>query len=373
VAAGLVLVLGSAMVLTPWGGGSRVAFADVIEQVNQVQAMKCKMSLDVEVPGQARTRTEMDMLMTASGVAIVSTPDMKVINNPKEGKMLMLMEKSKEAMLLDIKRDNPPASGGTVKGAPNLLQLFRGMTPAGSTVLGEKDIGGVKARGFRREKDRSIVEVWADVKTERPVLVTIAVDDPKLPSALYTFKDFDWKPVIEETEEALKVPEGYTVVNSTFDLSQLAEHDVLGMLAQLAEFNHGVLPDHIDMRSATYLAGKYGGELAAARGVADKELQQEFMMKMVPVGRAWAYMANPTNGSDWYYNGAGARIGDKGRSVVWYRPVAEAGKPRMWRVIDADLSIHEQADAPAGGEMVTIDVKSMMGVPAGGTSNPQLP
>ena len=67
----------------------------------------------------------------------------------------------------------------------------------------------------------------------------------------------------------------------------------------------------------------------------------------MPLARGWAFMGAVKNGTDWTYGGAGAKWGEKGKAVLWYKPVGEG-----WRVFDADGTVHAATAEPSGGTLV---------------------
>jgi hypothetical protein len=346
VAAALAVVVGGAVVLAPWSGGVRVAFADVVEQVKAAHLVRCKVDMVVDVPGQKETKATLDMLMSEDGLANMSLGKTRTVVDGT-GRMMVIDDAHKQVIVMDRTGEKAGAA------APNLLTQFKEMNGEGK-ALGEKEIGGRKAKGFLVEKGKKSFEVWADEGTEKPVLVVMKVEEAMGPAVQFTFREFEWDPKDVATLTKFEVPAGYREVKSTMDMSALEEKDVLEMLPILGGFNEGVLPEKVDT----------GSVLAEVRGWAEKQLegantqeaQESLMKQMMPVGRAWAYMGDASKGKEWTYAGGGVKVGEK-KAVLWYRPAGKEG----WRVIDADGTVHEEREKPAGGEKVEMNVGALMG------------
>ena len=73
-----------------------------------------------------------------------------------------------------------------------------------------------------------------------------------------------------------------------------------------------------------------------------KAMGSSSSMRMVfAVSRGLGFMT-PAVGADWHYAGAGVRLHQPERAVLWYKPAGTT----TYRVIHADLSV--TADVPAG-------------------------
>jgi hypothetical protein len=365
IAAGLVLAAGAAALLTPWSGGTRVALADVIEQVKQAQAVKCTVTGKVQIQNREVRADTMEMLMVDPGISITTAPGMKLMMDAKKGKMIVLSPEQKLATVIDITKSPAQAK----QAVPNVLEYFKRMTPEGSKPLGEKEIENVKARGFRADKDGAKMEVWADEKTEKPVLVVMTIKSGGfLPAGTFTFSDFDWNPTVDPDDVAMKIPADYRVSNTAMDLSNVGDADITKMLQSLAGYNDGVLPESIDQSGALKVVlPHFAKNKTVVQGdrEAMQKMQQEIMEALMPVSRAWSFMMDSTKGTDWAYAGAGVRTSEKGYPVLWYKPAGATGK---WRVFDADGVIHDVGAAPEGGTPLKMTIPGgLPSAPVGGT------
>jgi hypothetical protein len=361
VAAGIGMLLSGASLWLVWGG-TRVAFADVVEKVKETQAVRCH--VEMEIPGQKPVSEE--MLMVDPGWA-VTEPEMgsgsKMIINHQQHKMLMLMggpgsgrTGSKMAISYDMAK--LPAS----KQTPSLLEEFKDVEGKDSKPLGEKEIDGVKVRGFDIVKPHQEMEVWADVKTERPVLVTMKMSVPMFQAGAlrYTFSDFDWKPEYDPGELSFAIPPGYVEQKIQADMSEPTEADVVAMLKLESEMNDGLFPSGLGMKELMPILAKLK---PLVHKMTDKEktaVMTELMGKIMPISRGWGYMMRPAKGSGWMYAGENVAAGEKGRIILWYKTAAGG-----LRAFDADFAVHDvkEAELPANGQAVKLEMFPTGGVP----------
>jgi hypothetical protein len=344
VAAALAVAVGAGALVMPWGGGARVAFADVVEQVKAAKVVTCKVDMEVTMPGEAAKTVTLDMVMGENGVASMSLGKTRTVVEESTGRTMVIDDARKQVTVLDLKK-------GAGTRAPNLLTAFKTMTGTGKP-LGEHVVAGKKAKGFLVEQGRKTFEVWADEATEKPVRVEMRVKEPSMPELHFVFREFDWDPS-QAAAVTFEAPAGYKEVKATMDMSGVEEKDLVAMLKAEASFNGGVLPEKVDMGSVLVLLRKWAEAHGGAGGAA---AQEALMQEVMPVSRGWAFMGDPSKGGEWTYAGAGVKIGEK-KAVLWYRvPGTET-----WRVIDADGEVHGEQEKPAGGEKVEVDVKGMMG------------
>jgi hypothetical protein len=378
VAAGVGLLLSGASLWLVWGGGggARVAFADVLEQVKQAQALRCHVVTSVPNAAPGGHEVSQEMLMVDPGWIVVEEAvhagagptaekelgTVRVVMNRTQGKMLMLthilpqgvddqgkhstVPGSKQAMLVDMTNLSPE------KQMPSLLDQFKNTDAKDSKTLGEKEIDGVKTKGFELVKEKMTMDVWADEKTDHPVLAVIKMDFPTLGSFQYTFTDFDWKPDYDPSELSFDPPAGYTLQKTHMNASEPTEADVGPMLKMLAEFNGGTFPPGIGMADLSRLLEKWS---KANRDARKAPMPTEMMQKMMVASRGWIYISHPIHGSDWQYAGDGITAGEKNHIILWYKP---AGTPTTWRAFDADFTAHDvkESDLPPNGHPVQLDL-----------------
>ncbi len=385
-----VLVTGGALWLV-WGRGAQVGFADVLTQIKQAQALRCHMA--AEFQSSKFKPTSMDLLIVEPGWIVADGkqggPSFHMVVNGAQGKMLMLMGSAASpgtAIVMDMEKipqDQRP---------PNILDEFKQTNSKDSKPLGEKEIAGVKTRGFEVVKQNADMQIWADEKTELPVWVTMKTTSPTMMGSMVTtFSNFDWNPTYQASELSFAIPAGYVEqkigVDASFpaganavatdqlpqaflvDASDPMEADVVVMLKSLADLNDGVFPPGMGLKDLIPTLAKK----AASRGAAATDqaaAQKEILDKVMPMARGWGYMMRSAIGTNWMYASNGAHAGEKGRVILWYKP-AKGGL----RAFDADFAVHDVKDAelPAGGKPVNLDFGSAMGGPPAATQSGEAP
>jgi hypothetical protein len=268
----------------------------------------------------------------------------------------------------------PAAAPGMSPAAPgvNILDSFRKFDPKASRPLGDMQIDGKPARGFEITQGEQRMKVWADLKTELPVRIEMVGTNTVMPDAKTTLTDFDWNPTVTPEEIALEIPRDYAVVNAHMDVSKPTEADIPKMLSAWIELNGGKFPESLTFEgyiqlSASDMARRQVAETAGMTAEQKSQWLQkmtsEMINKMMPLSRGITYIGDPANGSDWRYAGSGVKVGTKGQAVLWYKPA----KATAWRIFDADLTVHEAIEAPAGGTPVSLSTKDMRQNPLGDT------
>ena len=151
--------------------------------------------------------------------------------------------------------------------------------------------------------------------------------------------DFRINVELDESLFSMDVPEGYTVGNTSVDLSkEPTAQDLVKALRLVAESGDGKFPASLrkedDLFNALLTAIYEKQGEAAARKAA---------VQIAPkIARGIEFLHTQlARESDWHYAGKGVTIDTPDRPICWYRPEASV----MYTVIYADLSIKQ---VPAG-------------------------
>jgi len=293
--------------------------------------VRYKSVITVDMPGGKSHTTNATTLITRNRMR-QEMPGMVQLMDLEKGEMLMLQTSEKTGMRVTMK--NMPAREGQ-PGTMNLLEQFRLMKPDQAKSLGLKTIGGRELRGFVVEQPGNTMTVWADPKTQEPVRIEAKINMPSVPSSTAVMTDFEWDVPVDPAKMSLDGPEGYTIQTMTVDASPPGETDLVEGLRAFAELSGGEFPESFDMAGI----GKAVGKSAPKKPQTPKDLEA-FKAERVPVimkvSRAIAFMTS-ANGDEWHYAGAGAKPGEAGRAVMWYKPKGAAN----FRVIDADLTVRD--------------------------------
>ena len=239
IAAGIIIVGIVAIALKVFTGTNTitsVAFGDVL---NMIHTSKYTFDITNMDGGQQDEPTE--MMINKSGILRWDITNnfggTSFIINLNTGDRLILLHGPKIA----ADRDTVPGSENMEEPNPfdmlaNPVENLWNLQDGTETSLGEKEIDGQSAVGFRVKKDEedytSEINVWANRKTGIPIRVEIKYYDPQNPSEalIMVMSNFNLNVQLDEKLFSMKPPEGYTLANQkleeiveTTDSSQEAE------------------------------------------------------------------------------------------------------------------------------------------------------
>jgi outer membrane lipoprotein-sorting protein len=187
-----------------FGGGTAVAFARVIENVQKAESVTFHETQKIgdhrELPLQHYLRGNRVRLEIADGATVV-------IVDTKERKALMLVPHFKTAQQLEGNQVNDLA-GQTPIGA--LLGL-KDQKPeaAGAETLDGKRTEVVRVTGGKWGGSVGNWRIWIDPRTELPVKIRFESTDT-MPNVTKTFEKFSWNEKLDDSLFGLDVPAGYT-------------------------------------------------------------------------------------------------------------------------------------------------------------------
>ena len=369
------------------GGSTNMAFARVADALDRLR------TATYDVTEEAKEK-DGQLSETATGKGFFLAPshqriEMKVTTGPaknivmdqitivdgQQSKCMTLMPMAKFAVSMDMKKIEEEMKKPGEAPPPDLFEKVRRIVREGSSGtgekaerLGQKEMDGRKAVGFRIRANRVDMTLWADPETARPVRIEVVMEmmgDVRMVMSNFRY-DVDLKPSLF----SLEPPEGYST--QAIDVTMPVEEDLLRTLRILAEHGKGVFPAKLGMNvevvprwgwcalsveidQATKdkleaemdkIAGKYGGKEKLRAKYGKKippEIMAEFMKAAMPLtqkqvqGITFYEMLKPEN--DPHYVGGGVKLGTPDRPILWYRPTGTD----KYRVICADLSVKDMA------------------------------
>ena len=243
--------------------------------------------------------------------------------------MLRLDTKRKEAAYLDVKG---PLGHGML-GFNKFVRQLRGLLDDPDFEpedLGEKDIDGQKAVGFRAGGDGGGIVIWADAETAKPIRVELG-----LAHQAFIIKNFDFDFPLDVSLVSMEAPQGYTLKETDMDLSNVTEQDfITGLKVWVEILNDGQFPDELSPKA--YMQNiKLLEQKVEALNVPEEEgekLGTQYIKSMMFMNLFMVQgHTEPT------YVGKGATYGDHDTAVFWYKPKDSDN----YRVIYADLSVKE--------------------------------
>ncbi len=308
------------------GGGVRVTFADVVKPILNATTISYDFIVGDETDGVVLHDivTEDRIRRTMDGAIMIVDLDKLT--------MLRLDTKRNEAAYLDVKG---PLGHGML-GFNKFVRQLRGLLDDPDfepEELGEKDIDGQKAVGFRAGGDGGGIVIWADAETAMPIRVELG-----LAHQAFIIKDFEFDFPLDVSLVSMEVPQGYTLKETDMDLSNVTERDfIAGLKVWVEVLSGGKFPDSLSpkdyMQNIPVMEEKIG-----ALNLSEEEaemLGSQYIKSMMFVNLFMVQgHSEPT------YVGKGATYGDHDTAVFWYKPKDSEN----YRVIYADLSVK---DVPA--------------------------
>jgi outer membrane lipoprotein-sorting protein len=339
----------------------------------------------------AKAAAEAAAKSTARAVALMPKTKMTqlMIVDGQTGKSIMLTPNMKLAMTMDLKkmRENMKKSGKVVP--PDLFEMVRRLAREGSSGTGEqperlgnKEIDGRDAVGFRVHVGGMDLTIWAYPKTAYPIRIEGGAE--MLGDVHIVMNNFRYDVALDPSLFSLEPPAGYSTIAT--DVTMPVETDLLSTLRMIAEHNKDVFPAKLGMNQEVMKAlmagldmmpdkstqekleaemkkieAKYGGkeklrakygaqlppeimaEFMKATTAITQEGMQERMLKQMPImqkrQRGLTFYQTLTAENDPHYAGGDVKLGTPDRPILWYKPTGA----QKYRVIYADLSVKELA------------------------------
>lgn len=316
----IVALIGLHMIMGP----VPVTFAQVIEPILKASTIKYDFIVGNEIDGILMTD-----IVTESHIRRTMGDTTMIIDLDNE-KMLTLNDNKMEALYVDFKG---PLKEGTqlfmqfIRDTISKLQQNDDFAPE---HLGEKEIDGRMAVGFRASGLGESMVIWADAETATPIRIELGIGQQ-----ISIIKNFEFNFPLDVSQISMEVPQGYTLKETNLDLSNATEQDfVAGLKVWVEIMLDGQFPEAITseayMKDIPLMEQKIG-ELGLSEQESEK-LGISYMKGMMFINLF------PVQGnSDLHYAGKGAAYGDRDTPIVWYRPKDSEN----YRVIYADLSVKE--------------------------------
>ncbi len=256
------------------------------------------------------------------------------------GKMVSLVPDEKTAIVMNLKGAPPEKlNQDQFQKLRELLVESRNAKDEQYQRIGEKEIDGKKAVGFRLDTPAATTTLWGDPKTGDPVRIESAWSG--IPGTEVTMSKFEVNVVLDKSLFDLTIPAGYKVQSFDVDASPTREADLVQALKACSEISGGDFPDTMDTTGVMKLVTNYALRQAASKDFSDEKMQQ-LMKESIKIGRGFQFALELPESAEATYAGKGAKLAMKDRPIFWYKPAGSS----KYRVISADLSIRDAASAP---------------------------
>ena len=318
-AAAIVVAL---LLIVPFGGGS-VTFAEVIQPILNAQTviMDTIVGEDEDGPVIHDIVKGSRIRRTSPGMPNVMILDLDA------GRMLTFDPATKGAAYLDIQG---PLQEGTKSYLGMMREIVANLDDRPDLPveeLGEREINGRQAVGFRVTEGRMTLTIWADAEARMPVRIEIQHGQ-----SFTIFKNIEFDVPVADDLVSMDPPPGYAVADTEFDLTSFSEEDLVVTLRLWAELVlDGNFPERMKLEDL----------MAAPIDVEQLDLPPEEIIQLgTQVARGYMFLHVLAQGDDGYtYAGKGVKLGDADKAVFWYR----SQDATTYRVIYGDLSARDVA------------------------------
>jgi hypothetical protein len=154
------------------------------------------------------------------------------------------------------------------------------------------------------------------------------------PEMTQIFTNFVWNCQLDDSLFSMVPPEGYSLEEKQFDVSEESEKDLIEALAFWAEMSEGSFPSNInDLCDPNLINPKL-----IKKYDKDSEPQQELEQAMAKANiilKGLYFTQELKANHNWNYNSEGVKLGDSNIPLCWWKKV----NSEQYRVIYADLSI----------------------------------
>ena len=337
-----------------------VTFAQTREAIRTAQTFTWHIEMNMTVPtpdGEMREVTahvdcfykepglqRREMTMSLKGKVIRS---INIIDfSPEDGRMINLIPERKMALTVEF-GNLPEEIRGKGGNYFNYIAKLRKLIKGSDRPLGEKEIDGRMAHGFRVTNMGQEMDVWIDPETELPLLM-----EGELPGhGKMTMTDFAFDVELGDELFDLTVPDGYTERKVVIPEGEVTEDDLIEGLRALASHNNNAFPP---VPTVTPEIVKNLMEEAKQRPKGKRiskeeqvEPAQDLAVKLVRM----LIFVQAKVGETWRYAGGGVQLGDAETPVCWYKPEDSA----TYRVVYGDLHVEDvrEEDLPENPEKAT--------------------
>ncbi|MHC4243609.1 MAG: hypothetical protein ACYSU4_14480, partial [Planctomycetota bacterium] len=233
IAAAAVIIISVVAGIHFLGGSTEsVAWADVVRPILTARTVVFNVMMGegentsttkVMNMGTQRFRGE---VLSADG----KTVQMIVITDYDTSRMLQLIPSKKTAILIDLK-DLPEEEENILEEMRNMVTEIQNDPDVSVEPLGEKEIDGRIAQGFRATGPDGEWTIWADLQTALPIRM-----EQKWRQIEFVCTDFQFDVELDESLFSMEIPEGYSELPSgELPIESSTEQDLVETLRIWAE------------------------------------------------------------------------------------------------------------------------------------------
>jgi len=312
-----------------------------------VDAKSAKFQMEVRIEGQEGKQETQSYYLSPSKIRNEMQGKLKgmvVIADMKAGKFVSFAVDQKVATVMNLqnmpKAPGKPQLNDIFEQMRDLLAKNRDAKEDGFESLGEKEIDGHRAVGFRLASPLQLMTLWGDPATGLPVLVETAWSG--IPRTEVTMTRFELNPKLDPALFDTTPPADYRVQSFDVDASKPTEATLIEGLRLAANLNDGQFMNNLDTASMQALIIKQALQKKADAKADSKDLAPEFMTAAMKVGRGMLFVLEMPEKADVHYAGKGVKLGEPDRAILWYKPEGT----EKYRIVYADLTVNDADRAP---------------------------
>jgi hypothetical protein len=272
--------------------------------------------------GTQRIRSE---LLSADGKTI----QVITIFDYDTSQMLELIPERKKAVLIDLKDVPEDKPENILKEMRNIITELQNDPNVSVEPLGEKEIDGRIAKGFRATGPDEELTVWADPQTALPIRM-----EQKWRQMQFVCTDFQFDVEMDESLFSMEIPEGYSAPQKAeLSIEGSTEQDMIEGLRIYAEIIlDSAFPNE-------FIGQEYVNDVYKNRKKFAQMSEKQKLDLGLKLQRGYIFIQLLKAENDWHYVGKNVKLGDSESPVCWYRPKGSD----TYRVIYGDLSVKDVA------------------------------
>ncbi len=317
---------------------ARSEFAETAARLRDAQTLTLRHTQTLTLAGKTETMSSR-MLYKVPGLVRIE-PEIAggtvSIMDSLHHRILILNSADKSAMLMEQPGGAPAEKRD---GATMMIEDLRRLAGKDAEPVGEKVVGDIHARGFRVKEMGADLTVWVDPQKKLPVLVEFTGRTGGI-DYKGSFSDIRLDPALDDALFRLDPPEGYTLRKANVRMNMTFEEAVVHHLRRYTKASGGRFPARLDdLNDYVKVVSAETKKKAEALKAQGKDVKAALEPEALESGIAGAILAvNCQKYKDKYaYKPEGARLGDAGTIIFWYRPEGQ----EKYRAVYADLHIGE--------------------------------
>ena len=312
------------------GSTGSVAWADVVRPILTARTVVFNV---VMIEGENVPINRVMNMGTQRIRSELSSPDGKTIQvisivDYDTSRILMLYPSQKKASLVDLK-DLPEKPENVLEEMRNIITELQNDPDVSVEPLGEKEIDGRIAKGFRATAPDEELTVWADPQTALPIRT-----EQKWRQVQFVCTDFQFDIEMDESLFSMEIPEGYSELPSAeLPIESSTEQNLIEALRIYAEIIlDGVFPNE-------FIGPEYLDDVKRNLKKFAKMSEKQRLDLALKLQSGYIFIQLLKAENDWNYVGKGVKLGDSESPVCWYR----AENSETYRVIYGDLTVEDVA------------------------------